>query len=58
MGMATILLSGAKPFEQIVNTISTEGPLWNLVKIAQAISEKTCTNYTILYSGKGPKFWL
>ena len=47
--MVTILLNGAEPFEQIGNTISTEGPMWNLVKIAQAVSQKTFKNYTILY---------
>ena len=39
MGMAAILFNDAEPFEQIVNTLSTEGPLRNLVKIAQAVSE-------------------
>ena len=33
MGMAAILLSGAEPFEQIVNILSTEGSMWNLVKL-------------------------
>ena len=50
MGMAAILFNGAEPFQQIVNTLSTEGPKWNLVKIAQAMSEKkTFKYYTILY---------
>ena len=50
MGMAAILLNDAEPFKQIVNVLSTEGPLWNLVTIAQAVSEKkTFKNYTILY---------
>ena len=34
MGMAAILFSGAEPFEQTVNTLSTEGPykiLWKLL---------------------------
>ena len=35
-----ILFSDVELFEQIDNTLSTEGP-WNLVKIAQAVSEKT-----------------
>ena len=51
MGMAAILFDGAEPFEQIGNTLLTEGPLWNLVKItqAQAVKEKkTFKNYTIL----------
>ena len=40
MGMAAILFNGAEQFEQIVNTLSTESPMRNLVKIVQAISEK------------------
>ena len=47
--MVTILLNGAEPFEQIGNTLSTERHMWNLVKIAQAVSQKTFKNYTILY---------
>ena len=38
--MAAIFVNGADPFEQIVNTLSTEGTMWNQVKIAQMISEK------------------
>ena len=41
MGMAAILLAGAEPFEQIVNIPSTEGPMQNMVKIGQAVPEKT-----------------
>ena len=48
MGMAAILVNGAEPFEQIVNNISTEGPMWNLVKIAQAVL-KTLKQYAISY---------
>ena len=40
MSIAAILYDGAKQFEQIGNTLFTEGPMWNLVKIAQAVSEK------------------
>ena len=40
MDMAAILFNGAEPFKQMVNILSTEGSIWNLVKIAQAISEK------------------
>ena len=36
MGIAVILFKGAEPFEQIINTLLTEGPIWNLVKIARA----------------------
>ena len=49
MGIAAILFSCAEPFEQIGNTLLTEGPMWNLVKISQTVSEKTFKNYTILY---------
>ena len=31
-------LNGAEPIEQIINTLLTEGPMWNLSK-----------HYTILY---------
>ena len=37
MHMAAILFSGTEPFEQIGNTVSTYGPTWNLVKIAEAV---------------------
>ena len=49
MGVASILFNGREPFEQIVNIFSTEGPMWNLVKIVQAVSEKTFKDFTILY---------
>ena len=50
MDMAAILSNGAEPFEQIGNALLTEGPMWNLVKIAQAVSDKkTFKNYTIMY---------
>ena len=39
MGMATIFVNGAVPFKQI-NTLLTESPMCNLVKIAHAVSEK------------------
>ena len=39
MDMVTILFNGAEPSEQIGNTLWT-GPIWNLVKIAQMVSEK------------------
>ena len=51
MGKAAILFNGSETFQQIVKILSTEGPMWNLVKIAQAISEKkTFKYYTILYT--------
>ena len=48
--MVAILFNGAEPFEKIGKTLSTEGFIWNLVKIAQVVSEKkTLKQYTILY---------
>ena len=38
--MAAIFINGVKLFEQIVNINLTEGPVWILVKIGQAVSEK------------------
>ena len=40
MGIAAILFEKAEQFEQIANIISTEGPMLNLVKSGQAVSEK------------------
>ena len=40
MGMPAILFNGAEQFEQTDNTLSTEGPMRNLLKIGQAVSEK------------------
>ena len=40
MDMAAIFFNDVEPFEQIGNTHSTENPMWNLVKIAWAVSEK------------------
>ena len=55
MDMATILFSGAEPFEKIVNTLSTDGLVWNLVKVAQLVSEKKLkTNLTILHNLRPP----
>ena len=50
MGTAAILFNGAEPFKQIDNTPSTDRPMYNLVKIGQAVSEKkTFKDYVILY---------
>ena len=51
----TILFNGAEPFEQIDNTPSTEGSMWNLMKNGHAVSENTEKDYTILhmYIGQG-----
>ena len=40
MDIATIMFNGAEPFEQVVNALLTESPLWNMVKMAQSVSEK------------------
>ena len=37
MGMAAISFNGALLFKQIVNTLLTEAPMWNLVKIDLAV---------------------
>ena len=51
--MAVILFNGAEPFEKNINIVSTEGPMWNLVKTVQAVSEKkTFKDFTILYMYK------
>ena len=48
MGLVVILFNDAEPFEQIDDIPSTEGPMWNLVKNGQAISEKkTFKDYEI-----------
>ena len=67
MGMAGILFNGAEPFEQIVNIPLTEGPMWNLKKMDQVVSEKKMfKDFMILYlyiaQGQGQitpgaKFW-
>ena len=49
MDTVAILFNGTEPFKQVDNTLSTEGPLWNLVTIAQAFSEKIFKNDTMLY---------
>ena len=49
MGMAAIMFMGGEPFKELVSILSTEGPMWNLLKIDQAVSEKkTYKNYAIL----------
>ena len=51
-----ILFNGTKPFEQIVNTPLTEGPMWKNGKTAQAVSEKMIYKkniYMYLAQGQG-----
>ena len=50
MGMAAILFNGTEPFEHIGNIFSTEGPMWNLMKTAQAVSEKKTFKITQFYT--------
>ena len=55
MGLAAILFKSEEPFEQIVNIPSTEGPIWNLKKMGQAVSEKKIfTDFMILYLYTSP----
>ena len=49
--MVAILFNGPEPFEQIGNTLLTDDPMWNLVKIAQAVSEKK--TYMYIAQGQG-----
>ena len=53
--MEAILFNGVEPLEQTVNIPSTEGSMWYLVKIGQAVSEKRFKAYMILnmYIAKG-----
>ena len=50
MGMAAILFIGAEPFDQIVNILSTEGPMWNLIKIVLDVPEKKTFNMSHFYT--------
>ena len=47
-GMKAILLNDAERFEQFDNMPSTEGLKCNLVKIDQAVSEKTFKDHELL----------
>ena len=50
MGVVAILFNDVDSVQLTVNILSTEGPMWNLVKTAQVVSEeKAIKNYTILY---------
>ena len=37
MGLAAIFVNAAKPFDQIINILSTEGPMLNLMKNVQEV---------------------
>ena len=48
--MVDILFNDAEPFSKLIISSSTESPMWNLVKIGQAVSEKKkFKDYDILY---------
>ena len=49
MGMAAILFSGAELFDQIVNILSTEVPMWKLIKNVHEVPHKTFKDFTFLY---------
>ena len=49
MGMAAILFNDAEPFEQIGNTLSTDCPMWNLVRIAQVVSKEKTLKWIIQF---------
>ena len=58
MVMAAIVFNGAEPFEQIVNIPLSDGPMSNLVKIGQVVSEKKTFKdlmvfYMYITQGKG-----
>ena len=67
MGIAAILFNDAEPFEQSVNIPSTEGPMWNLVKIGQVVLEEEVYKFhgfiPVYSTGaradnpQGAKFW-
>ena len=56
MGMTAILFNSVEPFEQIDNTISTEDPMWKLVKLVKQFQRRRL-NITRFYKhiamGKG-----
>ena len=50
MDMAAILFNGVEPFEQIVNIPSTEGPMWNLMKIGQRFQRRRRLSISRFYT--------
>ena len=44
MGMAAILFNDTEPFYHIVNSLSTDSQMWNLVKLLKMVSEKKTFN--------------
>ena len=49
MGIAAILFSGAESYEKSVNTPSSEGPMRNLVKVDEIVSETIFKDLMISY---------
>ena len=47
MGMTAILFNG-EPFEQIVNILSTGGPMWNLVFVCVEVLRPSQPNGVML----------
>ena len=50
MGVAAILFNGVEPFKQIMNILSTECPVWNLERNAQAVSKAKTFKDSIIYT--------
>ena len=54
--MAAILFNGKEHLNKLAIPFQQKGPHKNLVKVAQAVSEKkTFKNYTILYKARAEK---
>ena len=53
MGMEAVLFCWVEPFEQVINTLSKDGSMWNLVNIAQATFKNDTILYMYIASGKG-----
>ena len=48
--MAAILFNGTEQFDQIANILSTESPMWNLMKIVQEVSERRRVKISQFYA--------
>ena len=53
MSMTAILFTSAKQFEEIVSTTSTEGSLWNLVKIGKQFQRRRHWKIITIYRAQG-----
>ena len=54
MGMAVILYSSAKPFEQIASTTSTEGSMENIVKTGKWFQRRRHLKFIQFYTCTKP----